>query len=181
MKKIILLAIVAFFSVSVNAQEINWITIEEAVELQKKEPRKIIIDMYTVWCPPCKMLDKHTFQNKDVADYVNKNYYAVKFNAQGNDVVNFKDKEFTNPNYNPAKAKGKNSQHQFANAFGIRSYPSVVFLDEDLNLLTTIIGFKKPKEFELFLKLFKENHHKDIKSQKDFEAYYKAFKPQFKG
>ena len=41
------------------------------------------MDMYTVWCGPCKMLDKNTFHNKDVADYINKYYYAVKFNAEG--------------------------------------------------------------------------------------------------
>ena len=75
------------FSISLTAQEINWMTLDEAVEAQKTTPKKIMMDAYTIWCGPCKMLDKNTFHNKDVADYVNKNYYAVKFNAEGNENV----------------------------------------------------------------------------------------------
>ena len=38
------------------AQDINWVRLEEAVKLQKKNPKKIMIDMYTKWCGPCKMI-----------------------------------------------------------------------------------------------------------------------------
>ena len=85
MKKITLsLILVIAMTFSAIAQQINWVTLEEAVALQKKEPKKIMMDVYTNWCGPCKMFDKNTFQNKDVADYVNEHYYAVKFNAEGN-------------------------------------------------------------------------------------------------
>ena len=56
-KIIFFFAIATFSSLSLKAQEkINWISLEKAVELQKKTPKKILIDMYTVWCGPCKML-----------------------------------------------------------------------------------------------------------------------------
>ena len=86
-KSIFLMLAVVFISFNALAQQINWVSLEEAVELQKKTPKKIMMDVYTNWCGPCKMLDKNTFQNKDVADYINKNYYAVKFNAEGNDEI----------------------------------------------------------------------------------------------
>ena len=35
---------------NINAQEINWMTIGEAEEANKKEPKKILIDVYTDWC-----------------------------------------------------------------------------------------------------------------------------------
>ena len=107
MKKIIFFfAIATFSSLSLKAQEkINWISLEKAVELQKKTPKKILIDMYTVWCGPCKMLDKNTFGNKSVANYINAHYYAVKFNAEGNEILTFKGKRYENPNYDPKKAK----------------------------------------------------------------------------
>ena len=88
----------AFISFNALAQKINWVTLEEAVKLQKQAPKKIMMDAYTNWCGPCKMLDRNTFQNKNVADYVNEHYYAVKFNAEGNETVNFNGKEFSNPN-----------------------------------------------------------------------------------
>ncbi len=178
-KTIILLLFTVFATISISAQEINWVTLEEAVELQKKEPRKIIMDMYTSWCGPCKMLDRNTFKNKDVAEYINKNYYAVKFNAEGNETVNFKGQTFTNPNYDPTKAKRRNSSHQLSRFFSIKSYPTMVFLDEDAEFLAPIIGYKTPQQLELYLKMFKKDEHKGMDTQAAFNEYYKEFKAEF--
>ncbi|OIQ18211.1 thioredoxin fold domain-containing protein [Lacinutrix sp. MedPE-SW] len=180
MKKYIFLAVFTVFtSLTIAAQEINWITLEEAVELQKKNPKKIMMDMYTSWCGPCKMLDRNTFANKDVAAYVNKHYYAVKFNAEGNDNVTFKGKAFGNPNYDPAKAKRRNSGHELARYFNIRSYPTIVFLDEKADFIAPIIGYKKPQQLELYLKMFKKDEHVDMDTQEKFNAYFKKFEPTF--
>ncbi|MCA0132479.1 thioredoxin family protein [Winogradskyella alexanderae] len=159
---------------------INWITIEEALELQKKEPKKIFMDVYTNWCGPCKMLDKYTFHNPDVVNYVNENYYAVKFDAEGNTTVNFKEYTFGNPNFDPAKVKRRNSVHEFTRFLNVNAYPTMVFLDEDANLLAPISGYLKPQQLELYLKLFKENKHKEMTTQEKFNEYYKSFKPTFK-
>jgi len=179
MKKILVL-ITLFASVSIYAQEINWVTMEEALELQKKEPRKIIMDVYTNWCGPCKMLDRNTFSNKDVANYINKNYYAVKFNAEGNDELTYKDKTYKNPNFDPEKTKRRNSSHEFARFMQVRGYPGLVFFDEKGEYITPIIGYKTPQQLELYLKLFKDTKYKEMKTQDDFDKYYKAFKATFK-
>lgn len=177
MKKLTLI-LTLFVAVTVNAQKINWITLEEAVEAQKTTPKKIFIDAYTTWCGPCKMLDKNTFQNKDVADYINENYYAVKFNAQGNETINFKGKTYSNPNFNPNK-KGRNSNHELSLYFGVRAFPTLIFLDEEANLITQIRGYKTPQQIELYLKMFKNDDHINIKTQEAFDEYYKSFKPEF--
>lgn len=181
MKKILPLFVFLVMAVSVTAQEINWVTLEEAVELQKKNPKKIIMDMYTKWCGPCKLLDRNTFQNKDVADYINEHYYAVKFDAEGNDVVSFKEKTYTNPNYDPAKANKRNGVHELTRYFGVRAYPTIVFLDENQALLAPIKGYKTPQQLELYLKLFKNDEHKSLTTQEAFNEYYTAFKPEFSG
>ena len=38
------------------SQKVNWISFEEAVELQKTNPKNIMMDVYTKWCGPCKMV-----------------------------------------------------------------------------------------------------------------------------
>ena len=181
MKKIVYIFVFALLT-SISgavAQEINWVTLEEAVELQKKNPKKIIMDAYTSWCGPCKMLDRNTFGNKDVANYINEHYYAVKFNAEGDEEINFKGKTFSNPNYNPAKAKKRNSSHELSSYFSIRSYPTLLFLDENAEYLTPVIGYKTPQQLELYLKLFKNNEHSAMTTQDKFTEYYNAFKPEF--
>jgi thioredoxin-related protein len=182
MKKIVYICLfVLLVSLSSAAQEIKWVTFNEAIALQKKSPKKIMMDVYTSWCGPCKMLDKNTFQNKDVAEYVNKHYYAVKFNGEGNDVVTFKDNTFTNPNYNAANANRRNSAHQLASYLQISAYPTIVFFDETAEVIAPLRGYQTPPQLELYLKMFKADEHKNITTQEEFNAYYTAFKPEFKG
>ncbi|MDJ0646508.1 MAG: thioredoxin fold domain-containing protein [Flavobacteriaceae bacterium] len=180
MKRLITLLAIAAFSLTGFAQgyKINWMTVEEALAAQQKEPRKIMVDMYTTWCGPCKMLDKYTFQNKDVAEYVNENFYAVKFNAEGGAIVQFKDQTFLNPNYD-ASRRGRNSQHQLASYFGVSAYPTIVFLDENANLLTPVKGFHKPNQLEIYLKIFASDDYKSVTTKDQWLDYQKNFKPEF--
>lgn len=179
MKKMTTLLLLLIGSIAV-AQEINWMTFEEALTAQKKEPRKIMVDAYTKWCGPCRMLDKNTFHNKDVVKYINKNYYAIKFNAEGNEKIVYQGNTFTNPKYDPKKANRRNSGHQLAYHFGVRAYPTILFLDEKGNFIGPVPGYKTPQQLELFLKLFKNDAYKKIKDQTDWNEYQNNFKYEFK-
>ncbi len=175
---ILLLAVLT--SVNSMAQEINWVTFDEALELQKKTPKKIMMDVYTSWCGPCKALDRNTFHNADVVKYVNEHYYAVKFNGEGNEVVNYKEHTFKNPSYNPAMANRRNSAHQLTGFFKISAYPTIVFMDEKGELITPLRGYQKPTQLELYLKLFRTDEYKAMDTQEKFNVYFKAFKSEFK-
>ncbi len=178
----LILAIIALLSsYTTFAQDIHWVSLEEAISLQKKKPKKILMDVYTVWCGPCKMLDKRTFKNPDLAAYVNENYYAVKFNGEGNSKVTYKEQTFVNKDYDEAKKNTRNSPHDFARYLQINAYPTIVFFDEDTNVITPLRGFFSAQQLELYLKLFKNDTHKSIKSQEEFDAYLQDFKPQFQG
>ena len=176
---VLFIAAMLIISTTAVAQEINWMTFEEALAAQKKIPKKIMMDVYTNWCGPCKMLDKNTFQNKDVADYVNENFYAVKFNAEGNDVVTYKDQTFDNPNYKEELKNRRNSVHELSRFFKVNAYPTVVYLDETGELIAPIKGYQKPQQIELYLKMFNSDMHKELTTQEAFNEYYKSFKPEF--
>lgn len=182
MKKIITLVLFAVFVNSYAQQNtINWVTLDEAIKLQAKSPKKIMMDVYTNWCGPCKMLDKNTFHNPDVVDYVNKNFYAVKFNAEGNDVINFKGNTFSNSGYDPALANRRNSAHEFTSFLKVRAYPTIVFFDENLDVIAPVRGYQKPQQLELYLKLFNSDDYQSMSTQEDFNAYYNSFTPTFRG
>ena len=163
-----------------NAQVVNWISIEKAQELQKNNPKNIIMDVYTEWCGPCKLMDKNTFQNKDVAEFLNQNFYAVKFNAEGGNPINFKGKVYKNPNFVKGKP-GRNSSHNFARYLGVYSYPTLVFFDESANPITPITGYLNPKQLEIYLNLFKDKKYLEIKNQEDFKKFISSFVSSFKG
>lgn len=179
MKQIILSLFIIFSTISGGiAQEIKWMTMNEALEAQKKEPKKIFMDAYTTWCGPCKLLDKNTFSNKDVAKYINEYYYPVKFNAEGAEEINYREHTFGNPNYDPNR-KGRNSQHDFARAMKITGYPSLVFFDEKGNLIGPIPGYRTPHQLELFLKMFVDEDYKKINTPEAFKKYSENFKNEF--
>jgi len=139
--------------------EIKWVTFKELKKLQRKNPRIVMIDFYTPWCPPCKMLNKYTFRDKRVADYVNENFYAIKFNAQHDGKIKYRGKKYTNPTFDAAKGqKKRNSRHELAKDFGVSAFPTIVFLDEEYKEFKRIKGFKKADKFVPFLKkLIEEN------------------------
>ena len=166
------------FSASI-AQDINWMTFDEALAAQDKNPKKIMMDVYTNWCGPCKMLDKNTFGNEDVIDYVNKNFYAVKFNAEGNEVVTYNNKTFSNPDYKAELKNRRNSAHQLSRYLNVSAYPTIVFFDEDSKVIAPIRGYQKPQQIELYLKMFSTDKYKELTTQDAFNNYAKGFKPEF--
>lgn len=124
------------------ASEIQWVTLDELQELNKKEPRKVFIDIYATWCGPCKLMDKKTFADPSIVDYVNQNYYAVKLNGEGKKQVNIFGKSMT--------------EAELAYAFQIKGYPSTVFMTEELKPYQPVAGYIPAKEFLRMLKQFNE-------------------------
>lgn len=177
--KQLLLFLLLSISPFLVAQKINWMSMDEALAAQKETPKKIIMDVYTVWCGPCKLMDKNTFSNKDVIDYINEHYYAVKFNAEGTEEITFEDFTYTNPNYQEGR-KGRNATHFFADALKLSGYPSLVFFEDNGSLIQAVPGYKTPKELEIFLKMIKTNDYLDITTAQKWEAYQKKFKFKFR-
>jgi thioredoxin-related protein len=147
---------------------VKWYTIEEAEKLAKELPRPIFVDTYTDWCSWCKKLDNETFAHPVIVDILNTKYYAVKFNAEGKEEVTFKGMKFKND--------GKYGRaHQLAVALlqGKMGYPTVVFLNENADLVTSIAGFRGPKDMEPVLIYFAEKVYL-TRTLEDYTANFKG-------
>jgi thioredoxin-related protein len=172
-KSLILLLSLAFLGCTAHSQkqgegEVKWYTFEEAVKLNESNPKKIFIDVYTDWCTWCKEMDKKTFSHPEIANYLNENFYPVKFNAESTTPITFQGKVFENRN------QGRRSPHDLAAALlqGKMSYPSVAYLDENNQLLTAVPGYYSPVQMEPILTFFGNNHYKTT----SWEAFSQSFK-----
>ena len=176
--KYVYLGVMLFIAQSFYAQ-IEWMSMNEALEAQKEEPKKIFADIYTDWCGPCKMMDRNTFSNPDFVKYVNQHFYPVKFNAEGTEKVNYKDFEYTNPNYNPELKGKRNAQHLFANALKVNAYPTVVFFDEEANVISPVVGYRTAEQLEIYLKMIATDDYKELKTQEAWQEYQSNFEGTF--
>lgn len=154
MRKIFIISVLAIFiSVLANAQEkVKWYSITEAIELNKQEPRMMVIDVFTDWCGWCKRMDANTFSNPVIAEYMNKNFYPVKMNGEGKEDITIGDKTYR------FVESGSRGYHELAAAIlqGRLSYPSIAFLNPSLQIVQVVPGYKTASQFEKYLAFFNE-------------------------
>jgi thioredoxin-related protein len=141
------------------ADEIHWITIEEALIKNQKDPRKVLIDVYTDWCGWCKVMDRETYKNKAVVEYINKKYYAVKLDAEQKAAITLGGQKF--------ESRGRTHDLALALTNNQPNYPTTVFLDDQFQMIQPLPGYMKPKEFHEVITFFGENYHK----KEAFEVY----------
>ena len=149
--------------------EVKWLSFEEAIAMHEQAPKKLLIDLYTDWCGWCKVMDNKTYSKKEIADYINENFYPVKFNAEQKESVEFRGHTF---NFVPS---GRRGVHELAAALTRNqlSYPTTVFMDEELRIIQPIAGYLKPDQMEPILLYIGEDHFKSTKWE-DFKKNHKS-------
>ncbi len=151
----------------IDKVKVNWISLEEAIERSKTEKRKFFVDVYTEWCGWCKHMDSTTFVNPAVANYLNEHYYAVKLDAEQTQDIVFKDKTYH------FKKTGSRGYHELAALWlnNRLSYPTVVFLDENQNLIQPVPGYQDATKMEAIINYFGTDSHRKT----PWETYEKNF------
>ncbi|MGH1335238.1 MAG: thioredoxin family protein [Aureispira sp.] len=159
----------------VEGKRVQWMTWDEAILASKKArergevPKKIFVDIYTDWCGWCKKMDQQTFEHATISTYLNDNFYPVKFNAEQKSTITFQGHEFK------FVAQGRRGYHELAAALldGKMSYPTVIFLNEDFELLQRIPGFLDIDIFDIIMHYLAEEHYKKT-PWADYQQNYKV-------
>lgn len=132
-----------------GSKKVEWHTFDKGVDRAMKENKLLFVDFYTDWCHWCKVMDKETFSNKQVVDFARDNVIMAKINAETSDKFAYKDANY--------------SGRQLSQMFGIRGFPTAVFLDAHGELITTVSGYIPADRFTLILKYLSGNWYEKMK------------------
>ena len=153
---------------------VHWMTLKEAMEKSKVQPKPIIMDFYTDWCGWCKKMMQTTYANPDLALYINSNFYPVKFNAETKDTI-----EYLGKKYGPV-GDGPRQTNALAVKFlqNKLMYPSTLFLNNldkqknDFVFSMLAQGYLENNKLEPILvftleNIFRNSSYEDFKVQFD--------------
>jgi thiol:disulfide interchange protein len=107
------------FSLNVQSQvQFFKGSLEEVKKEAKKQKKNIFIDCYTVWCGPCKMLDKNVFSNVEFANALQKDYIPYKLDMELGEGI------------------------PFSETYQINRFPTMLVIDANGKELQRLVGYR---------------------------------------
>lgn len=113
------------FTFNSFAQEVNFIKDDwsKASAQAQEQGKPIFIDFYTDWCGWCKVMDKKTFSDPKVIEFMNNNYVCLKVDAE------------------------KGDGRVLALKYHINSFPTFGILNSELFMVNRLAGYREVEPF----------------------------------
>lgn len=149
MKKLLttLLSLLFIFSFSQEKITFETTTWKEILAKAKLEKKLVFLDAYAEWCGPCKMMEKNVFTLPSVKAYYDANFINARIDME--------------------KGEGPG----IAQKYGVRSYPSFLFINGDGELIAQNRGYMGEQDF---LSIAKEANNPKFASSSTKELFEKG-------
>jgi thioredoxin-related protein len=103
--------------------EFKNLSFTEAKQLAAKEHKAVMIDFYTTWCGWCKVLDRKTYTDDNVAKIANTKFVCVKIDAEKGEGIDL------------------------AKQYKIQGYPTIIFFNKDGGEIDRVVGYQDAPHF----------------------------------
>lgn len=117
-------------SCAAQGTEIEWVySLDEGLRIARQENKPIMVDFYTDWCGWCKKLDQDTYSNPEVQELAEE-FVCVKVDGD--------------------------SDRSSVSRYGIRGYPTILFLDSNGEEIDRNVGYAGPDELAQMMRRIPE-------------------------
>lgn len=117
-----------------------------------KEKKPIFLDAYTVWCGPCKKLEKEIFTQIPVGEYFNNTFVSYRMDMEKGEGI------------------------EFAKKYDITAFPTLLYFNEKGELLKKSVGFKDAEELIKYTKESLDPKNQITGFKKEYEESDKSLK-----
>jgi thioredoxin-related protein len=116
---------------------VSWSSFDTGLEKARETNKKIMVHVYTDWCEYCKKLETDVYPDSSVMQTLTEYYIPVKLNADSVEYLTYKGTMYT--------------EEEFALELGIKSYPTILFLDKNGEIILQINGYMPVYDFQSML------------------------------
>ncbi len=156
-----------------HSNHIHWIEFDQLASKIQQETRPVFISIYSEGCGWCKAMDKMAFKHPDIIRYINKHFYAIKWNSSTKYDVQLNGQTYQ---YTSERLFAAHNLTKFLvtnNGGGYIHYPAVAFLDEHFNRIEAYTGYKDAQKLDYLLRFINEKHYL-TKSLSQFKTEYQS-------
>ncbi len=152
---------------TITMKPVKSYSMREVEQLQKKKPKKILVNVYAGFCNACKVQNKTTFSDTGIVNYINKHFYLVNFDAEQTDTIVFR-----NEKYFKALTNGYPLHTLAAKITNNRLvFPTIAVLDAQENTLDALNYYLSPQALKPILVFYAEDKYKTTPWPEFYKAY----------
>jgi len=136
---------------------IKWYAFDKGIAQAKRDRKFTFVKFYADWCGYCNKMQRETLSDSNVQALLRKSFVSVLIDGESGKIL---------------EADGQRiSERELAQAFGVRGFPLLAFMDPDGDIITKIPGYVDADEFRRMLSYIATSSYKETEYT-DFKENY---------